>query len=144
MSYNTKDDILGEVSEDVLMQLTDDNNLGVVDDDKVAKALARADGEVDGYCGKRYQVPFDPVSEFIKALALDISVYNLYCRRENVPEIRKTRHENALKNLVLIAKGTVTLGIPDTTPAPTAFSSAAPAVLSGGDRQFSRKSLKGF
>jgi len=144
MSYNTKDDILGEVSEETLRQLTDDENLGLVDDDKVTKALSRADGEVDGFCGKRYQVPFSPVPDFIKALALDITVYNLYSRRENVPENRKTRYDAAVKNLGLIAKGVVTLGIPEATPAPEAFTSATPEVISGNGRQFSRNSLKGF
>ena len=144
MSYNTKDDILGEVSEDVLIQLTDDDNLGAVDDDKVAKALVRADGEVDGFCGKRYQVPFNPVGDFVKALALDLAVYNLFSRRENVPENRKHRRDNAVKNLEQIAKGLVTLGAPESAPAPETFSTATPAVVSAGGRQFSRSSLKGF
>jgi phage gp36-like protein len=143
MSYNTKEDILGEVAEDILTQLTDDANMGTIDDSKVDLAISRADSEVDGYCGKRYQVPFDPAPPFVKALALDITVYNLFSRRESVPENRKTRRDAAVKNLEQIAKGIVTLGLQDPTP-PATFSSAEPAVLSGNSRQFSRGSLKGF
>ena len=144
MSYNTKDDVLGAISEDTLIQLTDDDNLGMVDDAKVDQALTRADMEVNGYCGKRYQVPFSPVPDFVKALALDIAIYNLHCRKSNVPPSRKERRDNAVKNLEQIAKGIVTLGVPDSTPVPETFTSATPAVVSGSSRQFSRNSMKGF
>jgi phage gp36-like protein len=143
MPYNDQSDILGEISNETLIQLTDDENLGVVDDAKVTQALTRADAEVDGYCGKRYQVPFAPVPDFVKALALDIAVYNLFSRRENVPENRQRRRDAAVKNLELISKGVVTLGLQEPAPAAT-FSSAEPEVISGGDRQFSRQSLKGY
>ena len=170
MGYNTIDDILGEVSEDILLQLIEDDGSDVTVDmiklvfsagdlsnltsDQAAaatksaatitKALDRANGEVDGFCGKRYQVPFSPLPDFVKALALDIAVYNIFSRREMIPENRKTRRDNAVKNLEQIAKGLVTLGVPDSTPAPETFSSATPAVVSAGSRQFSRNSLKGF
>lgn len=168
MGYNTIDDILGEVSEDVLLQLVDDSETELTADmiklvlsggdlsglsaDQVAaatvavssitKALNRADSEVDGYCGKRYKVPFDTLPDFVKALSLDIAVFNLFSRRENVPENRKDRRASAVKNLEQIAKGIVTLGMQDPTPTET-FTSATPSVISG-NRQFSRGSLKGF
>lgn len=143
MAYNDKDDILGEIAEEVLVQLTDDQYLGVVNDDLVAKAIARADGEVDGYCGKRYVVPFEPVPPFIKALALDITVYNLFSRRENVPENRVTRYKNAVKNLEGLAKGLVTLGLQQPVKPGETFSSATPEVLDNAG-QFSRTRMKGF
>lgn len=142
--YNAKADILGEVAERTLIQLTDDEKLGTVNDDRITSALTRSAAMIDGYCGKRYEVPFDPslgFMDFIKSLDLDIAIYNLFSRKENVPENRKDRYKNAEKTLVQIAEGKVTLGAADKKP--EVFSSATPEVLSGG-RTFSRNSLKGF
>ena len=111
MAYSTKDDILGEIPEEVLIQLTDDANLGVVDDVVLEKALARASAEIDGYCSNLYDVPFDPIPPFVSALGLDIAAYHLFSRRENVPENRGKRYTNAIKVLVSIGKGDVQLGI---------------------------------
>lgn len=139
--YNTKDDILGELSEETLIQLTDDDNLGVVDDVKVAQALTASAAMIDGYCGKLYQVPFAVCPDFIKALDLDITVYNLFSRRENVPENRKTRRDNAVKNLEQIAKGLVTLGIA-TIPQPA--KNTGSASFSSNARLCTRDTMKGL
>jgi phage gp36-like protein len=111
MAYSTKDDLLGEIAEDTLRQLTDDSNLGVVDDSVVDKVLARTSAQVDGYCSNLYDVPFDPAPDFVRALDLDIAIYNLFSRRENVPENREKRFSNAVKALVAIGKGDIQLGM---------------------------------
>lgn len=143
MSYNALADIIGRVSEDVLIQLTDDKGLGVIDTSKVDEAITLADGEVDGYCGKRYVVPFSPVPAFVQGLALDLAVYNLFSLRENMPENRKARYENAIKALGDIAKGIVTLGVQTPTPPTETFSTATPQVVQTSGR-FSPGKLKGF
>jgi phage gp36-like protein len=124
MSYNTKDDLLGDIPEEVLIQLTDDANLGTVDDTKVDQALGNSAAMIDGYCGGVYQLPLDPVPAFIKALDLDIAAYNLYSRRENVPENRKDRYKNAVKTLDAIAAGKISIGAPAASQPPQAGASS--------------------
>lgn len=167
--YNDLNNIVREIPWDTLLQLVIDEPVDVTremvtaawdpegdlssftDEEAAAAtdaaaairdALVRASGLVDGYCGKRNQVPFDPVPDFVKALDLDIAVYNLFSRRNNIPENKTDRYKNAVKNLEGLSKGTITLGLQDPAPA-TTHSSATPQVMPGS-RQFSRDRLKGF
>ena len=75
MPYATQADILDQLDEDILIQLTDDADTGDVVDDVVTRAIADADAEIDGYCGKRYSVPFDTVPPIIRKFAVDIAIY---------------------------------------------------------------------
>jgi len=74
MAYCTQNDIELAISEDVLTQLTDDENAGSVDSDIVAAAIATADSEIDGYCAVKYTVPFTTVPAIVKALSLEIAI----------------------------------------------------------------------
>ncbi len=136
MAYNTIDDILGEISGEILVQLADDGYTGITaamvalaakgeslsaltPEEAVAavetaanvgKALVRASALVDGYCSNLYDVPFASPTDFLRAIDLDIAVYNLFSRRESVPENRKDRNANAVKVLQGIAKGDIQMG----------------------------------
>ncbi len=139
MAYCTKDDLLKQISDEILIQLTDDYDAGVVDDSIVADHIASADAEIDGYCGLRYTLPFSPVPTIIKKLSVDITIYNLYGRRETVPESRSKDYDNAVKLLQNVAKGLVTLG----ADAPVETSTDTVKV-SSEDRVFTREKLEGF
>jgi len=138
--YATQADILEQLDEDTLIQLTDDADTGAVDDDMVTRAIADADAEIDGYCGKRYSVPFSTVPAIIRKFAVDIAIYNLYARRKGAPEDRKDRYTSALKFLAGVSKGIISLGEndPDSTPA-----SNAPEI-DDEDRIFTRTTMEGF
>lgn len=110
MSYATQADILEQLDEDILVQLTDDADAGVVDADMVTRAIADADAEIDGYCGTRYDVPFTSVPAMIRKISVDIAIYNLYARRKGTPEDRQKRYENAVRFLNNVSKGVITLG----------------------------------
>ncbi|MBW2673866.1 MAG: DUF1320 domain-containing protein [Deltaproteobacteria bacterium] len=110
MSYALKADILEQLDEDILIQLTDDTDAGTVDDDMVTRAIADADAEIDGYCGTRYDVPFSPVPVMIRKLSVDIAIYNLYARRKGVPEDRQKRYDNALRFLRDVSRGLISMG----------------------------------
>ena len=110
MAYCTSDDIKKIINEDVLTQLTDDENLGVIGAEKVDEAIANADSMVDGYAASRYLTPFSPVPRLIHIISIDIAIYNLYSRRENVPEIREKRYKDAVKLLDRLADGKLTIG----------------------------------
>jgi phage gp36-like protein len=141
MSYCAKADILEQLDEDILIQLTDDEDTGSVDDDMVTRAIADADAEIDSYCGVRYPVPFSTVPGIIRKLSVEFSIYNLYARRKGVSDDRKDRYNNGIRFLRDVSKGVVSLGAddPDSTP-----SDANTPQISSSDRIFSRDKMKGF
>jgi phage gp36-like protein len=116
MSYCSYDDIRGIVPDEVLIQLTDDANIGEVDTAKVTDAIDNAGSAVDGYAAGRYAVPFAPVPRLIMVTTLDIAIYNLFSRRENVPENRKDRYKNAIKTCEALADGKLTIGEAEAPP----------------------------
>jgi len=110
VSYCIQTDILEQLDEDTLIELTDDTGTGCVDTSAVTRAIADADAEIDGYCAVRYDVPFSTVPVMIRKISVDIAVYNLFSRRGAVPEERDKRYANALKFLTNVAKGIISLG----------------------------------
>ena len=135
MAYCTKADILEQLEEDILIQLTDDDDAGDVDDDKVTRAIADADAEIDSYCGTKYEVPFSPVPVMVRKYSVDIAIYNLYARRRGAPEDRKERYDDAISFLKDVSKGIATLG----GDAPSGDDESGPeATTVKSDRVFSR------
>jgi len=135
MAYSTKIDMLEKIEEDVLIQLTDDDDAGVVDEGKVTRAIADADAEIDSYCGTKYDVPFSTVPVMIRKMSVDIAIYNLYARRRGAPEDRKERYDDAISFLKDISKGIASLG----GDGPSADDDSGPeATTVKSDRVFSR------
>lgn len=142
MSYIVQADLLSQLSGAQLIQLTDDNKTGVVDTDKVTRAIAEAEAEVNGYIATKYSVPVaSPVPDLVKQLAIDVAIYRLYRRRQRVPDDVRTAYEDAVKKLEGIAKGLVTLGI---EPPPAESSKATSGEIFGPKRVFDRDKLGGF
>ncbi|MGE4442120.1 MAG: gp436 family protein [Desulfomicrobium sp.] len=141
MPYSTMTDILDQIEAADLLDLTDDENLGQVSEPRVLKAIADADAEINGYCGKRYRVPFDPVPELIRKFSVDIAIYNIFARRAGAPEDRRNRYKDAIAFLRLVAAGSGTLGEDDPSgnPAP-----AERPTMTGPGRIFSREKLGGW
>lgn len=110
MAYCTQSDLLEQISQDELIQLTDDADLGVVDTTVVDRAIADADAEIDSYCGAKYDVPFSPVPVMVRKLSVDLSIYNLFARRRGAPEDRKERYDNAIRFLKDVSRGLGSLG----------------------------------
>jgi phage gp36-like protein len=141
MAYSDQDDILEQLDEDILVQLTDDADAGAVDTDKVTRAIADADALIDGYCGRRYTVPFTTVPALILKFSVDIAIYNLYGRRKGAPDDRRTRYNDAVSFLKAVAKNEAALGEDD----PLSAESEAPQMSSlNPDRVFTRSSMTGF
>lgn len=142
MPYTALDNIISQISEATLIQLTDDNGQEIVNTDHVDDAITNADAVIDGYCSGRYVVPFNPVPAIIAKCSLDIAIYNLYARRvETMPELRKDSYTNAIKMLASISRGDVMLGSTTVAPAPDSNRTAA---ASSQTRQFTRDTLRGL
>lgn len=134
MAYCTQADLLMQISENDLIQLTDDAGAGAVDTDVVDRAIADADAEIDAYCGGRYEVPFATVPAVVRKTAVDIVLYNL-CGRQPLGDMdeRTRRYEAALRLLREVARGTASLG----AGAPSTDDDTGPeATTARGDRVF--------
>ncbi|MTI82738.1 MAG: DUF1320 domain-containing protein [Firmicutes bacterium] len=139
--YCTLEDLLGRVAEDVLIECTDDDGAGQIDVVKVDQAIEDATSEINGYCMSRYDVPFNPVPPFMKKLAVDIAIYNLFTRRgydeESADRSILDRYKNTVRVLENIAKGIITLGQPQPPP-------ETGATVLSEERKFSRRKMEGF
>ena len=134
MPYSTKDDILEQIAAAELVRLTDDADLGAVDEAVVARAIADADAEIDAYLGERYTLPLSPVPALARKLSVDIALYNLYSRRLAAPEPRQRRYEDAKALLREAARGLVALG--EGAPAEEAAQDLPEATTSASERRF--------
>jgi phage gp36-like protein len=142
MSYIVQSDLLSQVSEEQLVQLTDDPKIGIVDTARVTAAIANAEAEIDGYVATRYAVPLAaPVPALIKTLSIDVAIYHLWRRRQKVPDLVRTAYEDAVKKLEAIAKGTITLGV---DPPPAESSKGTAGETFGPDRVFDRDKMGSF
>lgn len=143
MAYSSEQDILKDISELELAQLTSESD-SVIDHDVVGKAIADADAEIDGYVAVRYTVPLDPVPALVAKLSTRIALYNLFSRRASraggVNETVKDNYERSVEVLKSIAKGEVKLGVDP----PVETQSSGGAQVDAASRVFTRDSLQGF
>ena len=150
--YSTISDIKQALPEEIVIQLTDDENLkqtaispvntahaAIIG--RIDEAIESADAEIDGYCASKYSVPFTTVPRLITVLSVEIAIYYLYKRR-TVPEKIEKAYDKAVARLKDISRGLLSLGI-DPPPAPAA-SGGAESNKSMSDRIFTIGKMGGF
>lgn len=76
--YCTLNDLIERFGETELIQLTDEQNTGVLNTASVNQAIADASNEIDSYLIGRYQLPLVEVPEFVKGYACDMARYRLW------------------------------------------------------------------
>ena len=142
MGYCAYADLKKLIPEESLVQLTDDEGVGKVNQARIDEAIAQADTEIDAYLGTRYSVPFATVPTIVGKLSVDMTIYHLYSRRvEEIPKTRADRYKDCLRLLEGIAAGKISIG---EAAEPEASASADQAQYSSEDRIFTRDKLKGF
>ena len=114
MAYATVEDMVARFSELEVIQLTDRNQDGLIDEDVAAVALADATAEIDAYLG-RFKRPFTDVPPILKRLCCDIARYRLTAANGVLitDEIRNCYKIDVLDLLRAMAKGEVQLGVDD-------------------------------
>ncbi len=140
MAYCTQADILERLPQDILVQLTDDDDTGQVDAPVVQRAIADADAEIDGYVGTRHQVPLSPVPDLLRKLSVEIAIYHLYSRRRGAPDEWRQRYDDAIRLLRDLAAGKISLGVYDPQGSPA----GSPAQVESQPRRFRRDLMEGF
>lgn len=136
MSYITLQDLVDELGEEKLIQLTDNNRTGQVDYAKVNKALSFAIGTFDSYARTRYTIPVQ-TTELVKSKCLDLAVYKLKRDRASsadaIDKLRKELYDPTIKFLEALQSGKAALDVPSVEE--TATSPASPdQVLKGSTR----------
>jgi phage gp36-like protein len=136
--YCAQEDLLERISEALLIELSDDGETGQVDASVVARAIADADAEIDGYVGTRHQVPLSPVPALIRKVSVELAIYHLYSRRMGAPEEWRQRYQDNVRLLRDVAAGKVSLGADDPSSTPV----AKPVLYGGQARVFDRDTLE--
>lgn len=140
MPYCTQADLLNQLTQAELVQLTDDAGTGEVDSDKVDAAIAAASATIDAYAGARYTLPLES-SEKVKQLCMDLAVYELEKRRRRLREATVAARDAALSFLRDLARGQAVLDQPAGAPAQA---SEADVKKAEQPRTFSDENLEGF
>jgi phage gp36-like protein len=144
MSYCVLADIEKKrIPTDTLIQLTDDGNLGVIDEDMVNGCIQDATVLVEGYLRGRYTLPLSPVPDLAVTITADLAVYGIYATKPqfDIPKSVQDRRDTALNLLARIQDGRMPLfdTVPDATPTSNRVVS-----FSGPERIMSRDTLKDF
>lgn len=134
MAYSTLDNLLALLPEATLIKVSNDQGgATAVDMTTISAAIAQGDSIIDGYVGVQRQVPLDPVPGLIKTISANLAIFNLYRRRNQVPEIWENQYKADMAVLTKIASGQISFGS-DTKPAAApeqTLASSPVKVLSG-------------
>lgn len=138
MAYSILADFLEQMAEGELVNLTDDNGLGVIDQARVNWAIAKADAVIDAHMpAGKYMLPFSPVPALARSFSVDLGIFNLFARRPNIgdiPEAIKEQRNAALAYLKRVQAGEAGMGLDAiTTPA---TSTAVDMLVASNDRIF--------
>jgi len=154
--YCSQSDLEEVIDQATIVRLTDDEALATDPTDldasivenaaigsRLSRALADATATVDGFLRTRYHLPLSPVPPYIRKLAVDLALFNLFSRRSHqmgMPDERAAAHKAARSALELMRKGELDAG---SEPQPTE-SSAVIADTDGPDREFTHDTMKDF
>lgn len=135
--YCTLDDIIkGGIPEDELIQLTDSNDLDVIDTDVVDSTIARQDELIDGYLRSRFTLPLNPVPGLLNSIAISLCCLALYRLRPHIetPESIIAAAADARKQLGQIQSGVLRLDAEQAAEADTgSVQISAPEQMFGKD-----------
>lgn len=136
-----KPDALNQIIGDVYIEDEAEREAKIVP--LIEAAILDADGEIDGYLSKRYNLPLGSVPKVINKFSKDLALYNLFSRIGLASDDRETTYQNrykaAIKFFENVAKGLVDIGIGLNEQAPK-----SDFKINSNTRLFSRDSLKGM
>ncbi len=147
MSYITNADIEERLGADTYVQLADDDGDGIADVGVVDEARLGAEGEIDSYLARRYQVPIDvatfpELGGLLASVTLDLVENRLRARRPPVPEATVAKWEATITWLTRVAGGEIAL--PSAGALPPNAARGIVAETSGSDRLLSREEMSDY
>lgn len=142
MPYATQQDMEDRFGADEIRRISDyaDPPTGEIDPVVVAKALADASAEIDGYLIGRYALPLaSPFPAPLVTACEDIARFRMH--RHLAGDDIKDAYKNAIARMREIAQGLFKLDVPAALPA---TDGADEVLTSGPDRMFSDRSMRGY
>jgi phage gp36-like protein len=137
--YANLADLQARYEDRDLLQLTDENDTGQIDQGKIDEAIADASTEISSHVARRHKdldlLADDPT---LKRLCCIIAYYNLW--NDDVPDKVHKKYRDAKADLVRISKGEIVLdeGAEVSPPRDNAIHTG------GSGKKFSRDSLGGY
>lgn len=156
MAYATREEVRGQVKDDVLNAIIGDAFIeSPASREELAapiidEAIADANGEIDGYLAKRYPVPLQKPPKIINKCCKDIAVYNLFARigiqEGSEEQIVLKRYEQAIKFLAMVSEGKAALdmGSGGGSSGSTGGNGPGTFAMTSSPRLFSRESMRGM
>lgn len=146
MAYITNADIQERLGNAAYVQLTDDDGNGQADVGVVDEARLAAEGELNSYLARRYQVPIDlaahpDLADILASFTLDLVEHRLRARRPPVSKDVLAMRVEAVKWLAGVADGS--LGLPSATPVASNTTRGTLGVTTGEERLLTRDELSG-
>ena len=113
MSYSKIDDLLNEFNPDDLARLTGDPSGQQINVVRVDYARELAEAIIDAHLTGRYITKqYDPPDALLKAISVDLTVYNIFqfsYARTLIPNTIIWRRMNAMELLIKLQKGEISL-----------------------------------
>lgn len=115
MAYCTQSDLQKRLPEQVLIQLTDDDGVGAIDEANLAACIADADEEIDASLSMHYTLPFSATPAIVLRMSAELTVCYLYARRDymDLPKQWAERCAACRRMLDRFADGRLRLDVPD-------------------------------
>lgn len=146
--YASVDDLVEELTEERALELTDDENSGMLAaapvQARLSDALVDASALIDSYAGGRYVVPFVTTPAIVSRYTTTIATYYVHLRRPNVPDSIQLAYDHAIAWLKDVAKGTVTLGETEEPPVGVPDAAREVRAVVAGPQIFTRESLANY
>lgn len=144
MAYITNTDLQERLGAAAYVQLADDDGDGQADVGVVDEARLGAEGEVNSFLARRFQVPIDlavhaDLADVLKSITLDLAEYRLRGRRPPVSADAVRRRDQASDWLARVADGRIEL--PSATSVAGNTARGTIASVSGEDRLLTRDEL---
>lgn len=124
-----------------LLELSDRDGSGELNEAVIEAALSDACADIDGYIGGRYQLPLTTVAPVLHRSACDLARYYLYDNRLDEQHPAARRYKAVIRLLEQISKGQVLLGIDQSADS---ASHTDTVQIESCDTVFNRAAAKGF
>jgi phage gp36-like protein len=140
MPYATRQDFESRFGLETLIQLTDREFVGQVDDSVFALAQIDGDAEIDAWLQSRYVIPLTTVPTVLVRISCDL--YRYYLQGAQEVEAVTNRYKAAISFLKSLSRGDVNLNL-DKNATPVAGTDEV-RITAAPNRTFSRDSLRDY
>lgn len=121
MTYIDVEILKKHIDEQEIIRLTDDENLGGINEERLNEAIMAACDEFDNYMKELYDITSfpTPLPPMLQQIVVDLTIYNLYKRRYrlDMPASLSQHYHSVIARLKDIASGELSVGIAKKTNA---------------------------